>query len=282
MWFIALTIIVLSTLIFGEGQRTQPPHAVVSKDGTGNYTRIMDAISLAPNNSLEKYYIKIKQGTYEEYVQVDKWKTNIVLIGEGMDYTILSRNRSYGGGIQTSQTATVGVNGVGFIAEDITFRNHAGPENYQAVALRAEADLLTFYRCRFDGFQDTLYTKRGLQFYRDCEVFGTIDFICGDATTIFQNCLVELAYRYFNQYNAIIAQQRKLDDLTTSIVLQNCSLKATRELENMGNITTFLGRPWGDLSRTVIMQSYIGGFVNPKGWIKFIGQTFVQPFYLEF
>ncbi|KAM3288439.1 hypothetical protein P3S67_021869 [Capsicum chacoense] len=159
MWFIELTIIVLSTLIFGEGQRTQTPHAVVSKDGTGNYTRIMDAISLAPNNSVEKYYIKIKQGTYEEYVQVDKWKTNKVLIGEGMDYTIISVNRSYGGGIRTSQTATVGVNGIRFIAEDITFRNHAGPENYQAVALRAEADLLTFYRCRFVAFK-TPYTQK--------------------------------------------------------------------------------------------------------------------------
>ncbi|PHU05699.1 hypothetical protein BC332_26521 [Capsicum chinense] len=76
-----------------------------------------------------------------------------------MDYTIISGNRSYGGGIRTSQTATVGVNGVGFIAEDITFRNHAGPENYQAVALRAEADLLTFCRCRFVAFK-TPYTQK--------------------------------------------------------------------------------------------------------------------------
>uniref|UniRef100_M1DPN2 Pectinesterase n=1 Tax=Solanum tuberosum TaxID=4113 RepID=M1DPN2_SOLTU len=97
----------------------------------------MAALSACPNNSIAQYFILIKQGIYEEYVQIDSWKTNIVFIGEGMDKTIISGNKSYGGGIGTYYTATVGVDGVGFMAQDITFRNTAGPANYQAVALRA-------------------------------------------------------------------------------------------------------------------------------------------------
>ncbi|OIT05174.1 PREDICTED: pectinesterase/pectinesterase inhibitor PPE8B-like [Nicotiana attenuata] len=282
MWFITI-IAILPLLLCGEGQQVQTPHAIVAKDGSGNYTTITDAIILAPNNSVNKYYIIIKQGTYYEYIQIDKWKTNIVLIGEGMENTIISGNKSYGGdGIKTSLTATVGVNGKGFMAQDITFRNNAGRENQQAVALRAEASQLTFYRCRFDGFQDTLYTKKGLQFYRDCEIFGTIDFICGDATVVFQNCLIEARLPLPKQYNTITAQQRKFVNDTTGIVLQNCTLKATQELEKMGNVTAYLGRPWGNFSRTVVIQSYIDHFINPKGWIEFINGSLVQPFYLEY
>ncbi|XP_009772730.1 pectinesterase/pectinesterase inhibitor PPE8B-like [Nicotiana sylvestris] len=282
MWFIAV-IAILPLLLCGEGQRVQTPQAIVAKDGSGNYTTITDAIISAPNNSVNKYNIIIKHGTYYEYIQVDKWKTNIVLIGQGMDNTIISGNKSYGGdGIKTSLTATVGVNGKGFMAQDITFRNNAGRENQQAVALRAEADFLTFYRCRFDGFQDTLYTKEGRQFYRDCEIFGTIDFICGDATAVFQNSLIEARLPLPNQYNTITAQHRELFNLTTGIVLQNCTLKATQELEKMGNVTTYLGRPWGNFSRTVVMHSYIDHFINPRGWVEFITESLLQPFYLEY
>ncbi|XP_070017155.1 probable pectinesterase 56 [Nicotiana sylvestris] len=191
----------------------------------------MAAVSAAPNNSVTYYYIKIKQGTYNEYVQIESWKTNIVFIGEGMDKTIISGDKSYGAGIGTMYTATVGVNGQGFVAQGITFRNIAGPKMLQAVALRAEADFLTFYQCRFEGYQDTLYTKYGRQFYRDCDILGTIDFICGDAAAVFQNCLIEVRQPLLGQYITISAQQRDFETTLTGLVLQNCTLKATPDLE---------------------------------------------------
>ncbi|XP_019267092.1 PREDICTED: probable pectinesterase/pectinesterase inhibitor 17 [Nicotiana attenuata] len=157
-----------------------------------------------------------------------------------MDKTIISGDKSYGAGIGTMYTATVGVNGQGFVAQGITFRNIAGPKMLQAVALRAEADFLTFYQCRFEGYQDTLYAKYGRQFYRDCDILGTIDFICGDAAAVFQNCLIEVRQR---QYITVTAQQRDVETLLTGQVLQNCTLKATSDLEKAGNITMYLGRP---------------------------------------
>ncbi|KAG5586707.1 hypothetical protein H5410_047141 [Solanum commersonii] len=226
-----------------------PYNAVVSKDGTENFNTIAGAILAAPNHSVKSFFIKIKKGTYQEYIRVDKKKTNIVLIGEGMDTTIITVNRSFVDDNKTYDTAIVGkVLGNGFTAQDLTIRNSAGPIKHQAVTLRVEADSASFYKCRFNGYQDTLYVKRQHQYYRNCEIYGTIDFICGDAATLFQNCLFVARVPLFKQYNTITAQQREHEDSTTEIVLQYCSIKASQHLSN---VTTFFGRPWGKFSRTV-------------------------------
>ncbi|XP_006349537.1 pectinesterase-like [Solanum tuberosum] len=264
-----------------------PYNTVVSKDGTGNFNTIAGAILAAPDHSVKPFFIKIKKGTYQEYIRVDKKKTNIFLIGEGMNTTIITGNRSFVDGNRTYDTATVWVAGNGFIAQDITFRNNAGPIKHQAVALRVDADLVSFYKCRFDWYQDTLYVKRQRQFYRDCEIYGTIDFICGDATAVFQNCLIEARTPMARQYNTITSQHRELESLPTGIVLQNCTIKATRDLEKLNNVTTFLGRPWGIFSRTVIMESYIDNLIDHRGWVEWIesaNKSVVsrRPYYLEY
>ncbi|XP_049387852.1 pectinesterase-like [Solanum stenotomum] len=276
--FVAATIVVCvqSQLIMET-----PYNAIVSKDGTGNFNTIVGAILAAPDHSVKPFFIKIKKGMYQEYIRVDKKKTNIVLIGDGMDTTIITGNRSFIDGNKTYDTATVGVLGDGFTAQDLTFRNNAGPIKHQAVALRVEADLASFYRCRFDGYQDTLYVKRQHQFYRDCEIYGTIDFICGDAAALFQNCLIVARVPLAKQYNTITAQKREFEDVPTGIVLQNCTINATRD-----NVTTYLGRPWGIFSRTVIMESYIGNLIDPRGWVEWIESANKsvsrRPYYLEY
>ncbi|XP_059295374.1 pectinesterase-like [Lycium ferocissimum] len=283
MSLLFIAVVILSAMLCADSQLTEKPNVVVAQDGSGDFQTIAEAILAAPNRSVERYYIRIRQGTYREYIQVNKTKTNIVLIGEGMDSTIITGNKSFGGGIQTYKTATVGVLGNGFTAQDITFRNDAGPENHQAVAIRVEADFASFYRCRFEGYQDTLYTKKNRQFYRDCEVYGTIDFICGDAAALFQNCLIEVRVPLPRQYNTITAQKREFDEpIETGIVLQNCTIKATQDLEKMENVMTYLGRPWGNFSKTVVMESHIDHLINPKGWIEFTNKSLVHPFYLEY
>ncbi|XP_070034398.1 pectinesterase/pectinesterase inhibitor PPE8B-like [Nicotiana tomentosiformis] len=280
-WLIVITVWLTVLTFTGESQQ---PRAIVAQDGSGDFTTITGAIFASPNHSVQPYYIKVKTGTYHEYVQIEKWKTNIVLIGEGTENTIITGNKSFGGdGIQTLYTATVSVKGQGFTAQDITFRNEAGPWKYQAVALVAEADYISFYRCRFEGYQDTLYTRFGKHFYRDCQVLGTIDFICGHATAVFQNSIIEVRAPIPGQFNTITAQKREEEGEATGIVLQNCTIKATPELEKMGkNVTTYLGRPWGNYSRTVFMQSDIDLLINPKGWIEFTNETLIRPYYLEY
>ncbi|WMV50971.1 hypothetical protein MTR67_044356 [Solanum verrucosum] len=281
-----MALLIIITIVFCCQSQliAETPNVVVSQDGTGDFKTIAGAILAAPNNSVQPYYIKIKQDTYREYIQVDEEKMNIKLIGEEMSTTIITGNRSFVNGNKTYDIATVGIFGSGFTAQDITFRNDARPGKYQAVALRVEADLASFYRCRFDGYQDTLYIKMNNQFYRDCEIYGMIDFICGDAKALFQNCLIKAHIPLVMQYNTIIAQKREFEKDATGIVLQNCTIKASRDLEKMDNITTYLGQPWGIFSRTVIMESYIDHFISPRGWIE-PGNTSIvrhRPYYLEY
>ena len=76
-----------------------------------------------------------------------------------------------------------------FYAENITFENSAGPVG-QAVACFVSADRVYFKNCRFLGFQDTLYTysKQSRQYYEDCYIEGTVDFIFGWSTAVFNRC----------------------------------------------------------------------------------------------
>jgi hypothetical protein len=95
--------------------------------------------------------------------------------------------------------------GNGFFMRDIRVENTAGAENHQAVALRVQSDQAVFYQCTFDGYQDTLYTHAQRQFFRDCRVTGTIDFIFGNSQVVLQNCLIQPRKPMANQANIITA-----------------------------------------------------------------------------
>lgn len=155
-----------------------------------------------------------------------------------------------------------------FIARDIGFENAAGPEKHQAVALRVSADRAIFYNCQMDGYQDTLYAHTYRQYYRNCQISGTIDFIFGDSAALFQNCTMVLRKPMDNQRNIVTAQGRKDIRQPTGLVLQNCSFVAAPEYFPVRfQLPSFLGRPWKEFSRTIIMESFIDDVIHPEGWL---------------
>ncbi|KAK7363362.1 hypothetical protein VNO77_05502 [Canavalia gladiata] len=242
---------------------------VVAADGTGNFSTITEAINFAPNNSFDKTVIYVKEGTYEENVEIPSYKTNIVLLGDGRDVTVITGSRSVGDGWTTFRSATLAVSGEGFLARDIAFENKAGPEKHQAVALRVNADFTAFYRCAMYGYQDTLYVHSFRQFYRECEIYGTIDFIFGNAAVVLQSCNIVSRMPLPGQFTVITAQSRDSPDEDTGISIQNCSILATTDLySNSGSVKSYLGRPWKVYSRTVYLESYIDVFIDPMGWTK--------------
>lgn len=253
---------------------------MVAADGTGNFSTINEAISFAPNMSNDRVLIYVKEGVYDENIDIPIYKTNIVLIGDGSDVTFITGNRSVGDGWTTFRSATLAVSGEGFLARDIMITNTAGPEKHQAVALRVNADFVALYRCVIDGYQDTLYTHSFRQFYRECDIYGTIDYIFGNAAVVFQGCNIVSKLPMPGQFTVITAQSRDTQDEDTGISMQNCSILASEDLFNSSNkVKSYLGRPWREFSRTVVMESYIDEFIDGSGWSKWNGGEALDTLY---
>ncbi|CAJ1940604.1 unnamed protein product [Sphenostylis stenocarpa] len=160
------------------------------------------------------------------------------------------------------------------------FRNTAGPDGHQAVAARVQADRAVFANCRFEGYQDTLYVQAHKQFYRSCIVSGTIDFIFGDAAVVFQNCIMVVRKPNDNQQNMVTAQGREDKQQATGIVLQKCTIKPDDKLVPVKDkIRSYLGRPWKEFSRTIVMESEIGDFIHPDGWTAWNGDFALKTLY---
>ncbi|PKA62234.1 Putative pectinesterase/pectinesterase inhibitor 22 [Apostasia shenzhenica] len=237
--------------------------AVVAADGSGRFRSIADAVEKAPSHSSRRYVIFVKKGLYRENVELKKKNTNIMLVGEGMGATVVTGNRNFLQGWTTFRTATFAVSGPGFIARDITFRNTAGPHGRQAVALRVDSDRSAFFRCSIEGYQDTLYAHSLRQFYRECHIHGTIDFIFGNGQAVFQKCKIFARRPLPYQKVTVTAQGRKDPKQNTGFSIHNSFVYAT--------YPTYLGRPWKAYSRTVFMQSYLGSGVQPRGWLEWAG-----------
>ncbi|KAK7275495.1 hypothetical protein RIF29_16614 [Crotalaria pallida] len=258
------------------------PDVVVAKDGSGQFTTIGAALKAVKKKSVTRFVVRVKEGTYVENIDLDKNTWNVMIIGDGKDKTIISGSRNFMDGTPTFETATFAVKGKGFIAKDIGFHNTAGASKHQAVALRSGSDQSVFYRCSFVGFQDTLYAHSNRQFYRECDITGTIDFIFGNAAVVFQNCKIMPRQPMPNQFNTITAQGKKDPNQNTGIVIQKSTI-TTLDKDTL-TAPTYLGRPWKDFSTTVIMQTDIGSFLKPVGWISWVAN--VDPvstiFYAEY
>ncbi|KAK4493472.1 hypothetical protein RD792_006034, partial [Penstemon davidsonii] len=262
---------------------TVTPDVTVAADGSGNFRTISEAVAAAPEGS-SRYVIGIRAGVYRENVEIPRRKTNLMFVGAGRTTTIITASRSVGGGSTTFNSGTVAVVGSGFLARDITFQNTAGPSNNQAVALRVNADLSAFYRCDMLAYQDTLYVHSLRQFYTGCLIVGTVDFIFGNAAVVFQNCDIHARRPNAGQRNMVTAQGRDDPNQNTGIVIQRCRIGATSDLQPVqSSFPTYLGRPWREYSRTVVMQTVISDVINPAGWYMWNGNFALDTlFYAEY
>ncbi|OMO86402.1 Pectinesterase, catalytic [Corchorus olitorius] len=234
-----------------------PENVTVAKDGSGNFTTISEALAAMPEKYDGRYVIFVKAGIYEETVNVTKKMVNLTI------YV---------------------ASGEGFLAQAMGFRNTAGPEKHQAVAVRVNADRAVFLNCRFEGYQDTLYAQTHRQFYRGCVVVGTIDFIFGDAAAVFQNCEIWVRKPMDNQKTIVTAQGRIDKFQTTGIVLQNCKIRPDESFKaDKAKFKNYLGRPWKEYSRTIVMESLIEDFIDPAGWLEWEGNFALNTlYYAEF
>ncbi|XP_010482487.1 PREDICTED: probable pectinesterase/pectinesterase inhibitor 60 [Camelina sativa] len=242
---------------------------VVAKDGSGHFKTVQAAIDLAGRRKVTsgRFVIYVKRGIYQENIDVRFNNDNVMLIGDGMRYTIITGGRSVKGGYTTYSSATAGIEGLHFIAKGIAFRNTAGPAKGQAVALRSSSDLSIFYRCSIEGYQDTLMVHSQRQFYRECYIYGTVDFIFGNAAVVLQNCIILPRRPLKGQANVITAQGRSDLFQNTGISIHNSMILPASDLKPVvRSVKTYMGRPWMKYSRTVVLRTYIDTVVSPVGW----------------
>ncbi|GMH19697.1 hypothetical protein Nepgr_021538 [Nepenthes gracilis] len=254
----------------------------VAADGSGTVKTIAEAIKMAPDNSDRRFIIHVKVGRYEEdNLKIGRKKKNVWLVGDGSNQTVITGRKSVGGeNITTFHTASFAASGTGFVAKDITFENESGPEKHQAVALRIGADHAVVYRSEIRGYQDTLYVHSLRQFFRECDIYGTVDFIFGNAAVVFQKCKMYARKPMAQQKNTITAQNRKDPNQNTGISIHDCQIQPTLDLEPLKlSIPTYLGRPWKVYSRVVYMMSYIGDHVDPRGWLEWNASSPVDKLY---
>jgi len=233
-----------------------PMQVVVAADGSGDFKTIQMAIDHAPFVSgAQRLTIEIRPGAYKERLFVPQDRPRTTFLGRDAATTIITAAMSAQEAGGTFLSSTVDVQGTEFHAENITFENTFGVGS-QAVALMIHSDKAEFRKCRFIGWQDTLYVATGRQYYKDCYIEGHVDFIFGNATAVFEDSEI-----HSRGDGYLTAQNRTSPDDTTGYVFYHCKL--TGENQTKGS---YLGRPWRPYSRVVYLDCVMDSFIRPEGW----------------
>lgn len=258
-WIILILAVCLGTKALSQTANPQQYKYVftVAKDGTGEYSSIQDAIDGMRVYPLAPIILYIKNGVYTEKIEVPATNVDVTFIGENVDSTIIVWNDYSGKGKHTTFTSyTAKISGNRFRAENITFSNSAGPVG-QAVALHVDADKAVFKNCKFLGNQDTIFTggENARQYFVDCYIEGTTDFIFGPATVLFQNCTIRA------KANSYITAASTTKGKPYGYVFSNCKITADSAVNKL-----YLGRPWRANAKTVFISCELPKAITPEGW----------------
>jgi pectinesterase len=236
---------------------------VVGQDGTEKYSSVQEAINSIPKYNVRPIRIFIKNGIYREKLNLDSTKEFVTLVGEDKFKTILTfddhtgKITSTGDTINTRSSYSCIISADYFTAENITFQNDAGFTAGQAVALESDGDKAQFYNCRFVGNQDVLFTnnQNSRQYFKDCYIEGTTDFIFGSATVWFEHCHIH------SKKDSHITAASTPKEHPFGYVFNDCILTGDTSLHNVS-----LGRPWRSYASVIYIHCYVGAHIKPEGW----------------
>jgi len=237
----------------------------VAADGSGDYKTIQQAIDACKSFPDRRITIFVKNGVYQEKVVIPDCNPLLSIIGESSEKTIISYNDFFNklnrGRNSTFYTYTMLVEAYDFYAENLTIENTAGSVG-QALALSVEGDRCVFRNCRIIGNQDALYTDglNSRQYFNNCYIEGTTDFIFGCATVLFDSCTI------CSKSNSFITAASTPQGKNFGYVFRNCKLTAKGGAEKV-----YLGRPWRDYAKVVFLNCEMGKHILPAGWSNWSG-----------
>ncbi|GAV78244.1 Pectinesterase domain-containing protein, partial [Cephalotus follicularis] len=247
----------------------------VDRNGCCNFTTVQAAVDSVQNFSQKRTIILINSGIYYEKLKVLRNKPNITFQGQGYTSTAIAWNDTANSSHGTFFSGSVQVFSDNFIAKNISFMNVApipspGDMGAQAVAIRVSGDQATFWGCGFFGAQDTLHDDTGRHYFKECYIQGSIDFVFGNARSLYENCQlismanpVEPGSKGIN--GAVTAHGRVLKDDNTGFAFVNCSVGGTGRI--------LLGRAWRPFSRVIFAYSTMSDIIAPEGWNDFNDPT---------
>ena len=269
---LAMMLFLAAWPVLAANKYDNPDTLVVSRDGTGEFRTIDEAIEVCRAFMDYTKVIYVKKGVYKEKLIIPSWLTNITICGEDRDNTIItwddhanikmpvggldSEAAVKGKPMGTFRTYTLKVQGSYITLKDITIENKAAKLG-QAVALHTEGDHILVQNCRLLGNQDTVYTGVGgtrVAFY-DCYIEGTTDFIFGSSIAWFQNCEIH------SKANSYITAASTPAGQKYGYVFYKCRLTADKDVDKV-----YLGRPWRPFAATIFMDCELGKHIRPEGW----------------
>jgi pectin methylesterase-like acyl-CoA thioesterase len=243
---------------------TSQPILQVDKNGSGDFTTIQAAVDSLSKSNATPTQIRIAPGTYTEKLRVDR--PNITLCGQAGQAasTILTygdnanTSNGQGGTLGTSGSASTNISASKVSAENVTFRNSTPLGGSQAVALLITGSEVQFRNCRFLSYQDTLYTKGGSQYFKDCYVEGSVDYIFGGATAVFQECTIHSAA------GGTAVTAPSTDQATPfGLVFLGGELTAASSVSDGSQA---LGRNWGAYGAAAFIGTVLGEHISTAGW----------------
>ena len=272
-----LLSLLVSVVGYGQNKANKVFDMIVASDGSGNCISVQAAINAAPANSTRPYLIFIKNGVYDELVDIPAEKTYIHLIGQDAKSTIIRHTMHCGG--KDSQQFEYSVNnpqsenykhhavmdnwGSNFYMENITLENswgtrqQAGP---QALAIRTFADRMAFYNCRFLSFQDTWFTTTNdtdRHYIKDCYLEGAVDYIYGSGDILAEETT------FYNVRSGSIITAPCHTKARYGYAFLNCIVDGNQKAAD-GKLK--LGRPWHNNPVNVWINTKMLIPVAPEGW----------------
>lgn len=252
-----LGLLLLLVAVSGTWAQERRDTLVVSRDGTGDFRTLQEAVESARAFMDYTVTIYVKNGVYKEKVIVPSWVGNIDIIGEDRDKTIITYDDHANiNKMGTFRTYTVKVEGSDITFKNLTIENNAAQLG-QAVALHTEGDRLKFINCRILGNQDTIYTgaKFTRLYFKDCYIDGTTDFIFGPSTALFENCMIH------SKRNSYVTAASTPKEAKYGYIFKHCKLTAEPGVDKV-----YLGRPWRPYAYTLFIECELGKHIVPAGW----------------
>ena len=263
-------------ITFTTMERQQPEarlyDAVVAKDGSGDVTTLQAAIDAAPSGRTKPYLIFVKNGQYNEHIDIPASKPYLHIIGQDRDKTVVLDSRLSGGenAYSVDPGATVVVKGANTFFENITLENSYGHEKQagpQALALNTGADRVALNNVALLSYQDTWITtatSNYRHYIKNSLIEGAVDFIYNSGNVYLDGDTLEIN----RPSGGFIVAPAHGADVKWGYVFQNNVIRAHKGV----NVTdVWLGRPWHNQPKTVFINTQTFVNIPAKGWYETMG-----------